>query len=330
MFTRMAGYLQEQWYRVGLWHIFLLPLSWLFYLLLKFRRFFYRMGLFNSFRLPVPVIVVGNITVGGTGKTPLVIWLVSWLREHGFNPGVISRGYGGSAEVPIMVDMGSNPADVGDEAVLIARRAGCPVWVGRKRALAGKALLHANPVCDVLISDDGLQHYALERDVEIVVDGGCDSYGNGWLLPAGPLREPLSRLESVDAVVLHTDNMSHGNFSMNLAGAVFRNVADPAKTAQPVDFKGMNLHAIAGIGNPERFFRTLGLLGLQCAAHAFPDHYPFRAADLQFAGVQAILMTEKDAVKCESFADPRLWYLEVHAIVRGGLGERVLQRLRKR
>lgn len=329
MHARLAECLRKQWYQVSLWHILLLPLSWVFYLLIKLRRICYLKGFLARSRLPVPVIVVGNVTVGGTGKTPLVIWLAGWLREHGFTPGVISRGYGGTAKQLAQVGRDSNPAEVGDEPVLIARRTGCPVWVGKKRSDAGKALLQSNPVCNVLICDDGLQHYALERDMEIVMDGGHDSHGNGWLLPAGPLREPLSRLQGTDAVIWHEGESAPDGFVMRLAGAKFRNLTDPERIASAAEFFGLNLHAVAGIGSPKRFFRTLESLGLKYVAHAFPDHHAYCAAELQFPDAQAVLMTEKDAVKCQRFAQPNWWYLEVNAVVSDALGKRILQKLRK-
>jgi tetraacyldisaccharide 4'-kinase len=197
----MSEWLQRQWYKSGVWQFVLMPLSWLFLLLSSLRRLAYRLGIFKTIRLPVPVIVVGNITVGGTGKTPLVIWLAEQLAQAGYKPGIISRGYGGKNDLPMAVTDNSDPAIAGDEPVMIAGRTIASVWVGRDRAATGMALLNAHPACDLIISDDGLQHYRLTRDAEIVVIDGQRHFGNGRLLPAGPLREPARRLASVDAVV---------------------------------------------------------------------------------------------------------------------------------
>ncbi|MHB1292307.1 MAG: tetraacyldisaccharide 4'-kinase, partial [Sulfuricella sp.] len=196
-------WLQRQWSRLTPWHVVLLPLSILFGLVAALRRVLYRAGLLRAIRLPVPVIVVGNISVGGTGKTPLVLWLADFLRQQGYHPGIVSRGYGGGTQGVVAVDIRSDPAVVGDEPLLLARKSACPVWVGRDRVAAGNALLRAHTECDVLVSDDGLQHYRLGRDLEIVVVDGERKFGNGLLLPAGPLREGVSHLRSVDAVVVN-------------------------------------------------------------------------------------------------------------------------------
>lgn len=325
----MQSWLERQWYLIGPWHVLLLPLSMLFFLIVSVRRLLYRRGLLKVGKLPVPVIVVGNISVGGTGKTPLVIWLVGYLRQHGYRPGVISRGYGGTANQPMSVSMATDPFLAGDEPVLIARRTGCPVWVGKNRVETGRALLRVRPDCDVLVCDDGLQHYALARDVEIAVVDGTRGFGNEFLLPAGPLREPLNRLLRVDAVVNNGGAGSAESVSMVLQGNLFRNLSDPARSAVAEDFSRQHLHAVAGIGNPERFFAQLEQMGLLVERHAFPDHHPYRPDDLRFAGTQAILMTEKDAVKCAAFAQPNWWYLQVDAKIDEALGLNVLQQLRK-
>lgn len=330
----MADWLQKQWYRSSIWHLVLIPLSWLFRLLSSLRRMTYRTRFFKTYRLDVPVIVIGNISVGGTGKTPLVIWLARQLQAAGFKPGIISRGYGGSNESPESVSPESDPNIVGDEPVLIASRTGSPVWVCRDRIAAGHALLEAEPDCDVIISDDGLQHYRLHRDIEIAVVDGQRRFGNGHLLPAGPLREPVSRLKEVDAVVsngqLPGDDFQA--FRMQLSAKAFHNVADPSITATADALKGKRLLAIAGIGNPERFFTQLGQMGLALQTHAFADHHAYRAEDLQdlqTEGIDAILMTEKDAVKCRDFAQDHWWYLPVEAEVQDGLLDRILPKLRK-
>jgi len=326
-------WLQRQWLRVTPWHVALFPLSALFGLVAALRRVLYRAGLLRAIRLPVPVIVVGNISVGGTGKTPLVLWLADFLRRQGYHPGIVSRGYGGGTEDVVAVDIRSDPAVVGDEPLLLARKSACPVWVGRDRVAAGRALLLAHPECDVLVSDDGLQHYRLARDMEIVVVDGERKFGNGLLLPAGPLREGVSRLKSVDAVVVNGGNLQaamqlRNEFEMSLEGEVFCNLRQPNLRARAAVFGGKKLHAVAGIGNPKRFFAHLRRLGLVFEEHAFPDHCVFRPQDLDYDDADALLMTEKDAVKCAGFADERYWALAVEAILPPAFGQTVLQKLR--
>jgi tetraacyldisaccharide 4'-kinase len=327
--------LEKQWARHGFLACLLWPLSVLFGLIVILRRLAYRMDLLPSHRLPVPVIVVGNISVGGTGKTPLVLWLAAHLREQGYHPGIISRGYGGSVRQPQEVLATSDPLLVGDEPVLLAHRSQCPVWVGRNRIAAAHALLAAYPECDLVISDDGLQHYALQRNMEIAVVDGVRQFGNGWLLPAGPLRESQSRLRQVDAVVINGAGNEGAEqfsvpryFSMRLRGDVFRNLADASSMTSAQVFMGQRLHAVAGIGNPQRFFEQLRGMGLRTETQAFPDHHPYRPEDLQITGVDAILMTEKDAVKCAAFSQPHWWYLEITAEVTMALLDRILEKIR--
>lgn len=326
-------WLQRQWLRLTPWHIVLLPLSVLFGLVVALRRSLYRFGFMHAIRLPVPVIVVGNISVGGTGKTPLVLWLADFLRQQGYHPGIVSRGYAGNSLGVMAVEVCSDPAAVGDEPLLLARKSACPVWVGRDRVAAGQALLRAHPECDVLLSDDGLQHCRLERDVEIVVVDGERQFGNGLLLPAGPLRESVSRLGSVDAVVVNGTNQQTATllcnaFEMRLEGEVFCNLRQPTLCVRAMVFFGKKLHAVAGIGNPQRFFTHLRNLGLAFEAHAFPDHCAFRSQDLAFDNAEVLLMTEKDAIKCADFADERYWSLAVEAILPPDFGHTVLQKLR--
>jgi tetraacyldisaccharide 4'-kinase len=318
------------------------PFSVLFGAAAAARRAAFRKGVFASTRLPVPIVVVGNITAGGTGKTPLVLWLAANLRARGRVPGIVSRGYGGSSGTPQRVTPDSDPYACGDEAVLLARRSGCEVWIGADRVAAARALLAAHPACDVLVSDDGLQHYALARDVELCVVDAARGFGNGWLLPAGPLREQPSRLATVDAVVLNTGDGSAPYaplgplpaetpcFAMRLQGSEFRNLRDPGRRGGPQPFRGKRVHAVAGIGNPQRFFRHLKSLGLEFTAHAFPDHHAFTASDIEFAGAEAVLMTEKDAVKCRRFAGELHWELPVDAATDSALADLVLRRLRPR
>lgn len=319
------AWLASVWQRRGLPAALLLPLAGLFALLSAFRRLLFRVGLLSSPKLSVPVVVVGNITVGGSGKTPLVIWLVEHLRARGYHPGVISRGYRRSGDAVTEVRADSRALAVGDEPLLIARRSGCPVFVGRDRVAAARALLAAYPACNLIVSDDGLQHYRLARDLEIVL---FDSrgVGNGWLLPAGPLREPLARSRRADVVIGNGElppalQQTFGRvplFSMSLQGDRFHRVAGEALVGAD-SLRGRCSHAVAGIGNPQRFFAHLAALGLQFEPHAFADHHAFCARDLAFDRAELILMTEKDGVKCEPFADQlaaELWALRVDAQLR--------------
>lgn len=311
--------IEEIWRSRGALSWLLLPLSFVFVVLAALRRTLYRAGLLASVRLPVPVVVVGNITAGGAGKTPLALWLVDELTRRGRHPGVISRGYGGSAAGVREVSHGDTPHEVGDEPLLIKRRAGCPVFVGRDRVAAGQALLAAHPECDLVICDDGLQHYRLARDVELAV---VDRRGfwNGWPMPAGPLREPVSRLKSVDAVVAN-GWAGEAGFRMTLQGDRFVPLAGNASLG---DLK--RLHAVAGIGDPQRFFDHLGALGLRFEPHPFPDHHAYVAGDLAFDG-DAILTTEKDAVKFGELAALPVWVLPVTATVTPDLAQFVLEKI---
>ncbi|MBX2823875.1 MAG: tetraacyldisaccharide 4'-kinase [Gammaproteobacteria bacterium] len=297
----------------------LLPISVLFRLLSYCRRLCYRLGWLSQWRSPVPVIVIGNITVGGTGKTPLTIAVAEWLRAEGWRPGIVSRGYGGSkVSQPLMVDTTSDPRQVGDEPLLIARRLQLPVCVHRRRALAIQCLLKLHPDCDIIICDDGLQHYALARDLEFAVVDAARGHGNGRLLPAGPLREPVSRLTSVDLVVWNgTAKAASGDepqdYYHGVANCLVRLDRQERRTLQSVD--GQKCHAIAGIGNPDRFFKLLQNYGADVTPHPFPDHYQYQSKDLEFSGQQPVLMTEKDAVKCESLDldVSRFWFVELQA-----------------
>ena len=306
------------WYRIRPAHLVLYPASLLFGAIVAARRWLHARGMLRSERLPVPVIVVGNISVGGTGKTPLVIWLARTLARHGFKPGIVTRGHGGTTEVQPVAPQ-ADPARAGDEPVLLAQRSGCPVYAGRRRVQAARALLAAHPGCDVLISDDGMQHYAMQRDLEIAVVDGQRQFGNGLLLPAGPLREPPRRLASVDAVVVNGGSLiarvRARQYAMELGGRQLVNLADPHRVETPSAFAGRILHAVAGIGNPGRFFAHLRALGLEVRPQPFPDHFAFTPDDLAFAGDDPVVMTEKDAVKCRAFARPGWWYLPVDAQV---------------
>ena len=285
----------------------LTPLSGLFRSISALRRWAYRRGWLRVQRLPVPVVVVGNITVGGTGKTPLTIALVQLLQTWGYRPGVVSRGYGGRRHAESrQVHHTDNPREVGDEPLLLARH--CPVVVDPRRPRGAQALLALG--CDIILADDGLQHYALGRDIEVVVVDGVRRFGNGYCLPAGPLREPLSRLNTVDFIVVNGEAQA-GEFSMRMRTTMLAPVLEPQRLQPLAAWHGQHVHAVAGIGHPERFFSQLRAAGLQLNAHPFPDHHPFQPQDLQFPDEQAILMTEKDAVKCRGFATARHWVVLV-------------------
>ncbi|OGI40084.1 MAG: tetraacyldisaccharide 4'-kinase [Candidatus Muproteobacteria bacterium RBG_16_62_13] len=302
--------LADSWYRPGTVTWLLLPFSGLYCLLVGIRRQLYRVSILRRQHVPAPVIVVGNITVGGSGKTPLVIWLALHLRSLGYRPGVVTRGYGGrSKSWPRLVTTDTGPADVGDEPVLIARHAGCPVMADPDRVRAARALL-AQHQCDLILSDDGLQHYRLARDIEIAVIDGERRFGNGFCLPAGPLREPISRLKRADLTVT-LGAARPGEYRMDLTETGYRAVEGGA--LKPLDaFRGQSVHAVAGIGNPGRFFAHLRKLGVQPIEHPLPDHHEYREADLRFGDNLPVIMTEKDAVKCSSFSGP-LWYLAVES-----------------
>ncbi len=292
------------------------------------RRGLYAARLLPRARLPVPVIVVGNISVGGTGKTPLTIALIEGLRARGFNPGVISRGYGGSATGPLLVDANSDPRIAGDEACLIAQVTQVPVAVGHDRALAGRTLLEAAR-CDVLVADDGLQHYKLCRDVEICVIDGERRFGNGRLLPAGPLREPASRAGAFAFRVCNGGVAQPGEVAMTLHVDVAVALSGPPQQRKLADWVGQRVHAVAGIGNPARFFAGLRAAGLDVIEHGFADHFVYARADLDFGDALPVLMTEKDAVKCVAFADARCWRVPVRAELPGDFFDAVAVRVRQ-
>jgi tetraacyldisaccharide 4'-kinase len=325
----LSRWLVDIWYKDPFIGVFLMPLGFLFSDFVKFRKFLYRIGVLKKQSLPVPVIVIGNITVGGTGKTPLIIWLAELLKDEGFKPGIISRGYGGQAESwPQWVDANSTAENVGDEAMLIAKQTGCPMAVSPLRVEAARLLLKQS-ACDVILSDDGLQHYALNRDIEIAVIDGERRFGNSYCLPAGPLREPIDRLQSVDFIVVNGEKSEDNEYSMQITGNTAVNmVTGEQKPLQK--FIGVACHALAGIGNPERFFKLLESAGLACKTHSFPDHYKFQLDDISFSDSEPVLMTEKDAVKCMGFAGEQHWYVPVKAIPEMGFAGRLLGLLREK
>lgn len=328
MKASLVRWFEDAWYKEMYISAWFMPLSMLYVDAVRLRRFLYKTGFKKTHRLPVPVIIVGNLTVGGTGKTPLVIRLVEWLKQQGYKPGVISRGYAGSdGQTPQAVTADSDPAEVGDEALVLVRRCACPVVVGVDRPAAARRLL-ADNACDVIISDDGLQHYALQRDIEIVVIDGERRFGNGYCLPVGPLREPPERVKSVDLVVVNQPReLLEDEFAMLCSGDCLVNLQTGER--KPLSaFAGSDYHAVAGIGNPSRFFKRLAEAGLNCQNRAFPDHHAFSAADLRFKDDKPVIMTEKDAVKCSGFAQPHHWYLPVEASLPEAFFEKFLSLLK--
>jgi tetraacyldisaccharide 4'-kinase len=312
-----ATWLADRWFRprLGAATAGLVPLAWLFGIAVRLRRAAYRRGWLRVTRTARPVIVVGNITVGGSGKTPATIALAHALAAAGARPGLVSRGYGGHAVLPQDVAPDADPAAVGDEALLLAR-SGFPTVIGRDRAAAAALLIARHPQCTVILCDDGLQHYALARDVEIAMVDTVRGFGNGWLLPAGPLREPVARLASVDAIVYRGEG--HASADPRATRVTQRTLAwrrvsdDRVVDAAPAIWRGRRVVALAGIADPARFFAEVERQGIAATTQAFDDHHAFVAADIP-ANADAVLMTEKDAVKCRGFADPRCHYLPIVA-----------------
>ena len=308
----IADDLQRRWYEPDAspaW--WALPASALYGGVIALRRWLYRGRWLRSVVLPVPVIVVGNLVAGGAGKTPLTIALVEGLRARGSKPGVVSRGYGGTASTPMLLDAQPDPAGVGDEPALIKLRTGAPVAVGAERHAAARLLLDQD--VDLIIADDGLQHYALARNVEICVVDGTRRFGNARLLPAGPLREPASRLREVDFVVCNGGEPRTGEVPMSLALGDAVSMGEPRQRRPLAAFAGRSAHGVAGIGHPRRFFEALRAQGVAVIEHAFQDHHRYAARDLDFDNDLPVLMTEKDAVKCRAFAKPGWWEVSVTA-----------------
>jgi tetraacyldisaccharide 4'-kinase len=315
--------LEHIWYQGGSDAFLLKPLEGLYRVLAFLNK---RSSLKKQIHHPVPVIVVGNISVGGTGKTPLVVYLAQLLQEAGYKPGIITRGYGGSAtHWPALVTPDSNPAEYGDEPVLMAQRSGVPVVAGPDRNADVDALLKLGSV-DIVISDDGLQHYRLKRDIEIVVIDGERGLGNEHCLPAGPLREPKSRLKSCDIVVVNEREAS-AEYSMQLCANQVHRLNSGFK--QPLsEWRGQQVHAVTGIGNPKRFFKMLTEFGLKVTEHGFPDHHAFSSDDIKFGDEVPVLMTEKDAVKCRSFAMNHHWFVPISGSVGKNFDDKLLALLK--
>jgi tetraacyldisaccharide 4'-kinase len=312
------------WYRRGAIAWLLWPVSLVFLVGVCIRRLCYILRIFRSRHPGIPVIVVGNLTVGGTGKTPLVIWIAEWLKSKGWSPAIVSRGYGARVDAPRAATVAADAAEVGDEPILLARRSGCPVWIGPDRVQVAAALRAQHPDVNVLVLDDGLQHYRMRRDVEIaVVD--IRGFGNGFLLPAGPLREPRARLRSVDAVVSHASAVR--GYAMELQGEVAHRMTDARERQALKSFAGQKVHAVAGIGDPNRFFIHLGKAGIKVTPHPFPDHHRFSPRDLEFGDAAPVMLTEKDAVKLRSVARPNWWVLPVSAKLDPAFGAWLLGKL---
>ncbi len=289
----------------------LLPLSGIFYLLVQLRFWLYKVGFFKIYISKIPVIVVGNITIGGTGKTPIVISMVKHFESQGKTVGVVSRGYKGDYSHKVLeVTSTTDPQECGDEPALIAQNTNAIIVVAKKRAEAVKHLTN-NEKVDVIISDDGLQHYAMGRDIEIAVIDGVNRFGNGLLLPVGPLREPVKRLKSVD-IIINNGAKLDGELNCEIKAESFVNIAN--EESQPLTyFKDKECYAVAGIGNPTKFFKLLDELGVQSKNKSFVDHHRFVAEDFAFAKDYPVIMTSKDCVKCRHFATDQMWYLSVHA-----------------
>jgi tetraacyldisaccharide 4'-kinase len=306
--------LEALWYRDHLLSYLLLPLSWLYCAVVWIRRRGYRWGWFQRRRLAVPVVVVGNLTVGGTGKTPLVLWLAGVLRRQGYRPGIVTRGYRGETQRPgpRIVTAASDPVEMGDEAVLLARRGDCPVAVAGDRAAAAQMLIDLHR-CDIIVADDGLQHYRLQRDLEILVVDAERGFGNGRCLPAGPLREPLRRMREVDLTVCNGAPCLAGAVVMRLVPGRLVNLRNADVRCDLADFRDREVTAVAGIGNPGRFFTLLRRHGLKVRERPYRDHHRFMPQDAAAWPAGPVLMTEKDAVKCSGFAAAGHWYLPVEA-----------------
>ena len=316
------SFIENSWYKKRLWLWILWPLSRLIEFLVKRRRNKYLQNLQLSWKPDIPLIVVGNIVVGGSGKTPFVIWLSKLLEDQGYKPGIVSRGYGSkSNQYPLIIDNDSRVADSGDEPLIIHRNTNRPVCVSPNRTEAVKKLLQETD-SDIIISDDGLQHYKLNRDIEIIVFDGLRGIGNNLCLPAGPLREPLERTKDADFIVSSTKRLEideiHEDCLMTYKPLEWVRLSDNKRFPANDWPLSRSVHAVAGIGNPSKFYSTLSSLGLNIMEHSFPDHYQFKEEDLDFEDNHPILMTEKDAVRCMDMNNKNLWYLSIEAEIKDG------------
>lgn len=313
MIKDLSFMIERFWYQSPRWyHVLLSPVSWFYRAVIFSRRLLYRVGIFSRYKASVPVIVVGNITVGGTGKTPFVMGLIKALKEKGYSPGIVSRGYGAyDKKEATLLDSNSTPEEVGDEPFMLYQRLGVPVAVCHNRVLAIKACEEAG--CDVVVSDDGLAHYAFKRDCEIVCIDGVRQFGSGYTLPVGPLREPKSRLRHVDFCVTTVAKKTGKRYESLIVPECLISVTNSSKTLPLNSFCGENVRALAGIGHPERFFALLEDLGYTVHSEAFRDHHRYTKADLSFYSGERIVMTEKDAVKCRLYDLDNAWYIKVKA-----------------
>jgi len=335
MATSISEFVTKSWYQGAYWLFLLWPLNLVYRVVTLLRKRLYQLRVLKSYRAKVPVIVVGNITLGGTGKSPLVAHIVESLKDMGFKPGVVSRGYGAniSSDEVREVSADSLVSEVGDEPLMLKLRVGCPIFVSPTRALAVQALEKHG--CDIVITDDGLQHYALERDIEICVFDGERRWGNGYLLPMGPMREPLSRINNTDFMVMNGADWTapfqpnKAAFRMDLVASDLQSLSDN-HTLSLSEFKGKEVDAIAGIGNPERFFNTLVMQGLLVESHGFSDHHAYTQSDISFEGDRPLIMTEKDAVKCRALKLQEAWYLPVSAKLRGDLVTQIVTTLKSK
>jgi len=319
----MQHWLERVWFGRARGGGLLLPLAWLFGVVVRCRRLAFARGWLSSGHPGRPVVVIGNLTVGGSGKTPLTVWLAAALAARGLRVGIVSRGYGGTASGIVAVTAGSDPSEVGDEPVLLARRTGARVMVARDRLAAATALA---PDVDVVLADDGLQHYRLRRDLEVLVVDGERRYGNGRLLPAGPLREPESRGRTADFIVVNGGAPRAGEIAMHLEPGEVIELRDGSRSPL-VAWAGRRVHALAGIGYPQRFFKTLRAAGLEVLEHPRADHAPLSMAEIAFGDGLPVLMTEKDAVKCRGTPPDGLAYLEVSARIGADDARRLVERI---
>jgi len=329
-----ADYITQSWYQSAPWLYLLFPLYLVYAFVIYCRKTLYRFNLFTSYRSPLPVIIVGNITVGGTGKSPLVTYLVESLQALGYQPGVVSRGYGAALERTQVKEVFANSTalEVGDEPLMLKRRLNCPIFVSPSRRLAVQALMKSG--CDIVIADDGLQHYALARDIEICVFDGQRGWGNGYLLPMGPLREPKSRVNSCDFIVVNGQNTRHDYrlnkaFQMDLQREDLINLHSHDSKSM-VEFSGQTVNAVAAIGNPERFFASLESQGLKIERHAFDDHHHYQKGNFEFSNAYPIIMTEKDAVKCHHLHLDQAWYMPVSAKLSADLAGEIVKKLKSK
>ena len=325
------------WHRITPLHLLLWPLSILFGIFILLRKLCYWLDIFPSVKLPVPVIVVDSITTEDGGKTPLILWLIEFLQARGLRPGIITRGHSDNPGTPIAVTDASDPTTIGGKILLLAKRCknSCPIWVGDDRIAVAQALLYANPTCNIIICNDGLQYPRLECDIEIVVaDFSEQSFGNGLMLPAGPLRESLDRLQNVDAVVTNDKLKEHidstdwaPTFNMKLVSETIYNVSDPSNCQLASSFKDKRLHAIADFDNSRQFFDDMHKLGLNAELHSFAQDHRFVPQDIEYPEADAILMPEEDAIQCTEFANEKLWALPIEAWVNSELQALILKKL---